>query len=52
VEEEVGESENEEEDIFELEGQTEHLHLGTPQHSDQEAIRERRGGWEGTAAGE
>ena len=53
AEEEVGESENEEEDIFELEGQTEHLHLGTPRHAEQEAAaRQSRGGWEGAATGE
>ena len=57
--EEEAESEGEEEDIFELEGQTEHLHLGSPAGSagEEGAPREPdarlvgRGGWEGAACG-
>ena len=52
--EEEGDSDHE--DIFELEGQTEQLHIGTPGAPDQDAAaaEERarsRGGWEGAACG-
>lgn len=59
--EEDAESEHEEEDIFELEGQTEHLHLGSPAGSREgeegtprepdDARLVGRGGWEGAACG-
>lgn len=51
--EEEGESEQEEEDIFELEGQTEHLHLSTPRQAAEAQERlQGRGGWEGAAGSE
>ena len=53
ADEEEGESEQEEEDIFELEGQTEQLHL-SPQAQPASAPErlQGRGGWEGAAGGD